>query len=65
MKNIRELFEYQKFSPNPRLQAKIDEITEEYLSDGVELGDDDLNVAAAGDPYQSDAHLEKQDENKT
>ncbi len=64
MKNLRELFEYQKFNPNPRLQAKIDEITGKYLSNGVELGDDDLDVAAAGDPYQSDSHLEKQDEDK-
>ncbi len=61
MKNLRELFEYQKFKPNPRLQAKIDEVTGRYLSNGVELDDDELDVAAAGDPYQS----EKQDENKT
>ncbi len=65
MKNLRELFEYQKFNPNPHLQAKIDEITGKYLSNGIELSDDELNVAAAGDPYQSNAFPEKQDENKT
>ncbi len=65
MKRLKNLFEYQKFNPNSRLQAKIDEVTQKYLLNGVELDDDDiLNVAAAGDPYQSSAHLEKRDDGK-
>ena len=64
MKDIRMLFEYQKFKPNNRLQSKIDAVTETYLSDGVELADDDLNVAAAGDLCKSDPPLEETDEDK-
>lgn len=64
MREIRMLFEYQKFKPNSRLQSKIDAVTEKYLSDGVELADDDLNVAAAGDLHQSEPPLEETDANK-
>ena len=52
MRKIKTLFEYQKFNPNSTLQARIDAIAEQYLAGGVELADDDLNVAAAGDLYQ-------------
>ncbi len=51
--NLRELFEYQKFSPNSSLQAKIDKVTEKYLSGGIELDDEVLDVSAAGEPYQN------------
>lgn len=54
MKNLRALLEYQKFSPNTHLQEKIAMVTEKYMADGVELADDDLNVAAAGESLQSD-----------
>ena len=64
MKDIRMLFEYQKIQPNCRLQSKIDSIAEKYLSDGVELADDDLNVAAAGDLHQSEPPLEDTDADK-
>lgn len=59
MRDLRTLFEYQKFNPNVRLQSKIDAITEKYLSDGVELDDDELNVAAAGEPHQNEPPAEK------
>lgn len=61
MRDIQILFEYQKFKPNISLQSKIDAITEKYLSDGVELDDEELNVAAAGEPSQNKPPLEKQD----
>ena len=61
MRDLRTLFEYQKFKPNGRLQSKIDAIAEKYLSDGVELPDDELNVAAAGDPHQSEPPSEEAD----
>ena len=64
MRDLRMLFEYQKFKPNSRLQSKIDAVAEKYLSDGVELADDDLNVAAAGDLHQSELPLEETDANK-
>jgi len=54
MRDIQVLLEYQKFNPNVRLQAKIDMVTEKYLTDGEELADDDLDVAAAGESQQSD-----------
>ena len=55
------MFEYQKFKPNSRLQARIDAIAEKYLSEGIALEDDDLNVAAAGDLLQGGAPLEEAD----
>ena len=64
MRDIRMLFEYQKFKPNSRLQSKIDAVTEKYLTDGVELADDDLNVAAAGALHQSEPPLEETDADK-
>ena len=64
MRDIRMLFEYQKFKPNSRLQSKIDAVTEKYLTDGVELADDDLNVAAAGALQQSEPPLEETDADK-
>lgn len=63
MKDLRALLEYQKFNPNVRLQAKIDRVTDKYLTDGVELSDEDLDVAAAGEALQSELLLEKQDAN--
>ena len=46
-KKMRQLFDYQKFARNPRLDAMLAE-TEERCN---ALDDDDLgNVSAAGDP---------------
>lgn len=64
MRDIRALFEYQKFNPNVRLQAKIDMVAEKYLTGGVELSDDDLDVVAAGESQQSELLLEKQGADK-
>ena len=61
MRDIRSLFEYQKFKPNPGLQSRIDAVTEKYLSDEVELDDDELDIAAAGDSHQNMLPLEKPD----
>lgn len=61
MRGIRSLFEYQRFKPNLSLQSRIDAVTEKYLSDGAELDDEELNVAAAGEPHQNRPSLEKQD----
>lgn len=50
-KNINLLFEYQKFSPNSSLGKKIDEVNTRYfISNGVELDDNILDVSAAGEP---------------
>lgn len=57
MRKINALFEYQKFNPNSTLQTRIDAVAEQYLAGGVELADDDLNVAAAGDLYQMGSPL--------
>ena len=64
MREIRTLFEYQKFKPNSRLQSKIDAVTEKYLTGGVELADDDLNVAAAGDLRTSEPPVGETDADK-
>lgn len=50
--DLRSLFEYQKFAPNARLQSRLDAVAAKYLADGVELMDDELDVAAAGEPYR-------------
>lgn len=59
MRDLRTLFEYQKFKPNDRLQVKIDAITEKYMSNGIELDDDELDVAAAGEAHQSEPPVEE------
>lgn len=60
MRNLKSLFEYQKFNPNARLQAKIDAVTDKYLSCGTALLDDELNmVAAAGEPCGNKAPAEE------
>lgn len=55
MEKLRMLFEYQRFAPNSRLRAKLDAVGARYFASGEELADDELDVAAAGEPYR---HLE-------
>ncbi len=69
MKSIKTLFEYQKFEPNSELQTKIDAITHKYLQDkrlqdGVELRDEDLDLAAAGEIERIILFPEKYDADK-
>lgn len=52
MDNIRELFEYQRFDPNPKLQQQIDVVYRRHLAYGQPLSDDSLDLAAAGDPWK-------------
>ena len=61
MADLRSLFEYQKFSQNESLKKKIDEVTRKYMSGGIELSDDELDVAAAGDVYQERPFMEDED----
>jgi len=49
MDRIRNLFDYQRFARNPNLQALFDATRLRYLSGGVELPDEILDVAAAGE----------------
>ena len=54
--NLKDLFEYQKFAGNSRLEAMIKDTESRY---GSKLGIDDLElVSAAGTPEQ----IEKQKE---
>jgi len=50
IKKLNLLFEYQKFSRNSSLRTKIDEVNARYISKGVELADNILDVSAAGEP---------------
>ncbi len=52
-RNIRLLFEYQKFNHNNSLQQKIDDVNARYFSNVVELDDTILDVSAAGEPNSS------------
>lgn len=61
MKDIKILFEYQKFKPNAALQSKINAVTAKYLSAGVEIDDDELDVSAAGEPSRREFSTEKGD----
>lgn len=54
MDEIRALFDYQRFSQNPRLQRQIDSVYKRYLSQGEAISDDLLDVAAAGEPWAKD-----------
>ena len=49
MDKLRELFEYQRFAQDARLQRIIDSVCERYLNDVEELDDSSLDVSAAGD----------------
>lgn len=51
MKNLKLTFDYQRFSPNSRLSAMIEDVESRY----TELSDEDLFfVAAAGEAYRMD-----------
>ena len=48
---IKYTFDYQKFSPNSRLNKMIEDVERRYTA----LSDEDLFfVSAAGDPYRMD-----------
>lgn len=49
MDSIKELFEYQRFAQNARLQSIIDDVCARYMSGSEELDDVSLDVSAAGD----------------
>ena len=49
MDKLRELFGYQRFAQDARLQRIIDSVCERYLNDVEELDDSSLDVSAAGD----------------
>ena len=55
MDELRQLFDYQRFARNPRLQRQIDSVYRRYLSQEEALTDDALDVAAAGEPWTKDA----------
>ena len=56
---LRRVFDYQRFSPNRRLSAMIEEVKNPYRS----LDDEELSlVAAAGDTDITNELLEKKDE---
>lgn len=56
---LRRVFDYQRFSPNRRLSAMIEEVENRYRS----LDDEELSlVAAAGDTDITNELLEKKDE---
>lgn len=49
MDTLKELFEYQRFAANPRLQRQIDAVVQRVLATGQALVDDELELAAAGE----------------
>ena len=51
MDELRQLFDYQRFARNPRLQKRLDSVAQRYL--GEALPDDALDVAAAGEPWRN------------
>ncbi len=64
MKNLKTLFEYQKFQPNAGLRKKTDAVAAKYLSGGTELADEELNLSAAGEfqpvrPFQENRDADK------
>lgn len=65
MRNLKHLFEYQKFNPNAGLQSKIDAVTEQYLSQACTLSDDELHmVSAAGEPCPNEPPAGEEDADK-
>ena len=54
---LKELFEYQRFEPNHRLQEQIDAVYRRYFSEAQALSDDALDIAAAGEPWMEKGHM--------
>ena len=54
MDELRRLFDYQRFARNSRLQKQIDSVYRRYLSQGEALSDEELDLAAAGEPWMKD-----------
>lgn len=50
MDELRKLFDYQRFARNPRLQGQLDSVYRRYLAQGEALSDEELDMAAAGEP---------------
>jgi uncharacterized phage-associated protein len=54
-KRIKNIFDFQRFSPDERLSAMITKVQNRYM----QLSDEDLEmVAAAGDPFQKQESAE-------
>ena len=49
MDQLKQIFEYQRFACDPKLQKEIDKVCRKYFAE--EIGDDELNVSAAGNPW--------------
>lgn len=59
MTGLKDLFEYQKFNPDESLERCIEIVESKYFSGFCEIKDEDLDVAAAGNPFP-----EKEDADK-
>lgn len=53
MRNLKLLFEYQRFAPNDALQSRLDAVAAKYFVGGTALDDDELDVSAAGELYRT------------
>ncbi len=52
---LKCIMDYQRFSPNSRLKAMIDNVEQRYAA----ISDADLSfVAAAGEPYNTDDEMD-------
>lgn len=60
MKNLKTIFDYQRFSPNSRMSTMIEDVERRY----TELDDEDLFfVAAAGEAYRMEDEHDNADPN--
>lgn len=50
MDPLKQIFDYQRFVCNPKLQKEIDRVCRKYI--GEEIDDDELNVSAAGNTWK-------------
>lgn len=48
-RTISTAFDYQRFKPNPGLEARIQSVYDKYFTGGTLIPDDALNLSAAGD----------------
>lgn len=52
---LKRIMDYQRFSPNSRLKAMIENVEQRYTA----ISDDDLSfVAAAGESYRADDEMD-------
>ena len=61
---LKDLFDYQIFAGNDKLSALINETGRKYMSTGIPLSDDDMDLVSAAGDLDSFDPLRQEDKKK-